>query len=228
MSQFQAPAQLTLIAFLVVMLVVPWMMAGRSSGVEPPLTERGFASRRERLLWFWTLAVLVAIYSTLLPARRLADALRERGLLSLSSGAALLLVGVVLTLRWARHRPAPLERGAALGVAAVYFTTLIRLPAPEARTHLFEYGLVSLLIYHALRERKRHGRIVPLPAAQAIIATALLGWVDEGIQLLLPTRVYDLRDVGFNALAGLMAVSASLAMAWVRRRAGGRGASKDG
>lgn len=52
-------------------------------------------------------------------------------------------------------------------------------------------------------------------------ATALLGWCDEGIQAILPGRVYDLRDVGINALAGFMAVTASLALARARRwRAG--------
>ncbi|MCK5438817.1 MAG: hypothetical protein KAI97_02685 [Gemmatimonadetes bacterium] len=50
--------------------------------------------------------------------------------------------------------------------------------------------------------------------------TALLSWLDEGIQALLPSRVYDLRDVGVNALAGLMAIAASLALARARRRHG--------
>jgi hypothetical protein len=39
-------------------------------------------------------------------------------------------------------------------------------------------------------------------------------------QALLPNRVYDLRDVGFNALAGLMAVAPSLVPAWAQRRWG--------
>ena len=51
----------------------------------------------------------------------------------------------------------------------------------------------------------------------AVVATALLGWLDEGIQWLLPKRVYDRLDVGFNALAGLAAVSAILFMEWARR-----------
>ena len=52
----------------------------------------------------------------------------------------------------------------------------------------------------------------------------MLGWLDEGFQSILPNRIYDLRDVGSNALA------ASLVLAWVRRKGGqarsdqGRGA----
>jgi len=47
--------------------------------------------------------------------------------------------------------------------------------------------------------------------------TALLGWLDEAIQWFLPNRVYDPVDVGFNALAALMAIAASAALAWARR-----------
>jgi len=53
-----------------------------------------------------------------------------------------------------------------------------------------------------------------------VAVTAILGWLDEGIQAILPNRVYDVRDVGFNALAGLMAIAASLGLAWARRRRG--------
>ena len=208
------------------MLIVPWIMARESSKLDPPVAAGGFlgpssgslfSSNRERRLWLWILAVMVAIYSTMSPAQEVAAALRERNLLRVSTAAFLLLVGVVIAVKWAKTRPDRREIGAALGITAVYLTTLIRLPVPEARSHLFEYGLVAMLIYQALTERRRNGRRVPVPAALAVVATALLGWLDEGIQWLLPNRVYDLLDVGFNALAGLAAVSAILFMEWARR-----------
>ena len=74
-----------------------------------------------------------------------------------------------------------------------------------------------MLIYQALTERRRNRRRVPVPAVRAVVATALLGWLDEVIQWLLPNRVYDLPDVGFDDLAGLAAVSAILFMEWARR-----------
>ena len=43
-----------------------------------------FTSDRERRLWLWTLAVLVAIYSTLGLARALVEGLRELKLLEIS------------------------------------------------------------------------------------------------------------------------------------------------
>ena len=65
-----------------------------------------FTSGRERRLWFWTLAALVAIYATLGPARTLADALRERNLLQISFALVVLLVVVALVAHWVKSRPA--------------------------------------------------------------------------------------------------------------------------
>ena len=56
--------------------------------------------------------------------------------------------------------------------------------------------------------------------AVATLLVALAGWVDEGIQGLLPNRVYDLRDVGLNAGAGALAAG----FAAIHRRLGAPGA----
>ena len=217
--------QLVFYAFLIVILIVPWIMARGPKDRAPPVavgasvgavSESLFTSDRERRLWLWALVVVVTIYATLSPAQELAAALRERNLLRVTSGAVLLLVAVVIAVHWAKTRPGRREIGVGIGVVAVYLTLLIRLPVPEARSHLFEYGLVAMLIYHALAERRRNGRRVPVPAVLAAVATALLGWIDEGIQAFLPNRVYDLVDVGLNAIFGLVAILASVVMGWAR------------
>jgi VanZ family protein len=185
-----------------------------------------FTSDRERRLWLWALAVVVAIYSTLGLAGTLAAELRERDLLEASFVLGLLLVVAAIAGSALKRRAGRREIWVALGVTAVYGMMLMRMfITPEERTHLFEYGLVAILIHQALTERLRHGRRVPAPAVLAVAVTALLGWLDEGIQALLPSRVYDLRDVGFNALAGLMAITASLALARARRWIGQRARS---
>ncbi len=180
-----------------------------------------FTSARERRFWFWALAVTVAIYSTLGLAGALAEVLRERDLLGVAFGVGFLLVVAAIVLSALKTRPGRREVWIALGVAAVYGMVVVRMGiGPAERTHLFEYGLLAVLIHQALSERAKHGRGFGSPAVLAITATALLGWLDEGIQALLPNRVYDLRDVGINALAGLMAIVASLVLARAQRRLG--------
>lgn len=177
-----------------------------------------FTSNRERRLWLFALAVVLAIYSTLGLAGKLAEALRQQGLLEVSFVVGFLTVVGAIVGSELKKRPGRREIWVTLGVTAVYAMVVVRMGiTPEERSHLFEYGLLAVLIYQALAERVRNGRSVPIPAVLAIAVTALLGWLDEGIQAFLPNRVYDLRDVGINALAGLMAVVASLAIARARR-----------
>lgn len=176
-----------------------------------------FTSDRERRLWFWVLFALAWIYATLGPAYVLAAQLRQRNLLRVSFVLVLLLVVAVIAWRWVKQRPGWEEIGVAIGIMVVYLWAIARIESTEERTHLIEYSLVAILIYQALVERRRNGRKVPLPAVLTIVMTALLGWLDEGIQSMLPNRVYDIVDVGFNTLAGLMAVVASLVLARAQR-----------
>ena len=83
----------------------------------------------------------------------------------------------------------------------VYLMVLLRMALAE-RSHLIEYGVVASFIYEAL----------------AVLATGAVGVLDEGIQVFLPSRVFDPVDMLFNALAGVMAVLVRVVLARVRHR----------
>ncbi len=176
-----------------------------------------FTSRREKRLWIWTLVVVATIYSTLGLARTLVGVLRDRDLLDGFFVLGLLLIGAAILTQGLKTRPGGAEICVALGVAAIYLLVFARIASAEERTHLIEYGVVAIFIYEALIERASQGRSVPVPALLAFLATVLVGLLDESIQAFLPNRVYDIRDVGFNVLAALMAIAASLALARARR-----------
>lgn len=176
-----------------------------------------FTSSRERRLWLWTLAVVTAIYSTLGLASTLAGHLRTQGLLETLFLVCFILVGAVILVYGLKVRPGGLEIGVMLGVAAVYILIFVRMGTPEERTHLIEYGVLSVFIYEALKERASQGRRVPTPPLLAVVAASLIGLIDELIQGFLPNRVYDPRDILFNVLAAVMAVAASMALAYARR-----------
>lgn len=176
-----------------------------------------FASNRERRLWIWTLIVVVAIYSTLGLAQTLAAALGEGPV-----GAGLFMLGCLLVLativtQGLTRSPSRTEVGVALGVAAAYLFVFVRMTIPAERTHLIEYGVVAVFIYEALTERESQGRRVPVPMLFAVLATSLIGALDECIQLLLPNRVFGWRDILFNVLAAVMAVAMCWALSWARR-----------
>ena len=182
---------------------------------------RLFSSARERRLWLGTLAVVAAIYSTLGLAGTLAGALRESELLDASTWVlfAMFLVGATILTQGIRFRPRGAEIAILLGLMAVYLLLFLRSTAsPAERTHLMEYGVLGVFIHEALAERVSQGRRVPIPPLVAVLATAMLGVVDEGIQWFVPDRVFDPMDILFNLLAGATSVGAVVALAWARRR----------
>ena len=147
-----------------------------------------FASSRERRLWAWTLAVIVAIYSTLGLAQGLAGALRDNGLGEGLFILSFLLVLATIATQGLKTRPRGAEIAVTIGVAAAYLLVFVRMTIPTERTHLIEYGVVAVFIYEALTERASQGRHVPLPALLAVLATSLVGALDECIQAFLPGR----------------------------------------
>lgn len=175
-----------------------------------------FASARERRLWAWTLAVVLAIYSTLGLARTLAGMLRDEGLLVAAFAIGMALVGATVLVLGLRKRPGAAEIGIALGIATAYYMVMVRMALPEERTHLIEYGVVAVFIHEALKERTAQGRHVPVPALVAVVAASVVGTIDECIQAFLPSRVFDTEDILFNFLAATMAVVSSVALSWAR------------
>ena len=111
---------------------------------------------------------------------------------------ALLALLVLIPIFFVDKRLGRLEIAVGIGILAVLLLTWLRLGSWEARTHLFEYALVAALVHEALLERRDNGRRLPAPALLALIISILLGWLDEGLQSLLPNRVFDPVDVAFQ------------------------------
>lgn len=180
------------------------------------------SSQREARLWIAAAVVVVVTYSTLYVARFATEWLRERNLLRV---ALVLVFAVVLgfALRGVvRQRPGRREWAVLLAIGAVYGLLFRYLKRAEEAMHFVQYGLLGALIFAALLERRRGlgpgGVARRFPALSSILLTLALGWLDEGIQYVLPNRYYDLRDVALNAAAGLLAVLAMTGREWARRK----------
>ena len=178
-----------------------------------------FTSTRERRLWACTLAIVVAIYSTLGLARILVDELWSDFL-----SVWLFLLGCILVLstvitQGLKVRPGSAEIGVALGIIAAYLLIIVRMAVPTERSHLVEYGVVAVFVHEAHLERASQGWRVPEPGLLVIAIASVIGVIDEGIQWFLPNRVMDPVDILFNVLAAVMAIIASVALRWARWRA---------
>jgi len=179
-----------------------------------------FTSRRERRLWGALAIVLAAIYATLGQAPAIVAALGEQILNSAGNNLvfAIIVLLVLIPVFFIDKRLDRAEIAVGLGILTVYLLAWLRLGSWEERSHLFEYALVAALVHEALLERRDNGRPVPAPALLALIISLSLGWIDEGIQSLLPNRVFELIDVAFNSIAATMIIGARWAVARARAR----------
>jgi VanZ family protein len=138
--------------------------------------------------------------------RTITNLLRDRGILRVSVVMAFAIAAALIL--WLIFRDAQRRSWhmlLALGaVACVYAAVIYPMQSPEEKIHFIEYGGVALLAYASTSSHWTRAR--RFVACALFVAAA--GWIDEGIQALLPSRVYDLRDVAFNAAAGLMALAA--------------------
>ncbi|MGK7345306.1 MAG: VanZ family protein [Candidatus Nitrospinota bacterium M3_3B_026] len=154
-----------------------------------------------RRAWGALAAYALFIYVSLPFARTISEQLSERGVLTfavyLAAAAALaayIAFNARLLLLW---RPVSLVMLACL--AALFAVFMLYLDVPAERFHLVEYSVMGWLAHRAARTTFDGWRVF----AAAFFVTALAGLVDEVIQLALPRRVYDWRDVFFNGAGGV-------------------------
>ncbi|MBL8933249.1 MAG: VanZ family protein [Archangium sp.] len=160
--------------------------------------------------------LLLGIYSTLGVVRVVSNALRDANLLRVSVAFifGLVLTALSLVVFKTRELRTPRAFVTALGLLAIYAFVIWPMESPEEKLHFVEYGAVGVLAFLSAPERWSELKRL----AAAVLFTAAAGWIDEGIQALLPSRYYDLRDVGFNALAGLLSVCGLGVFRFISRR----------
>jgi len=153
---------------------------------------------------------LLVIYSTLGVIRAVSNALRDAGMLRLTVACvfAAAAVGLAGVLWRAGLLSRPRTWLTLLLAGAAYAAAIWPMDSPEEKVHFVEYGVVAVLAYFAAPARLTGFRRY----AAAAVFTLAAGWLDEGIQALLPSRYYDLRDVAFNAAAGVFALGALAAL----------------
>ena len=168
--------------------------------------------------WWWLAAGYAgAIYASAYWVRFASSHLRERGLLA-ATVAGLGAAGLTgFVVWWSRERPSPAAWSLLVPAGIVYLALWGALERFEERIHLLQYGLLGAILFRAfvLQARQSRRGLWRRPALGAFLLASALGWLDEGIQHLLPNRYYDLRDVGLNAVSAAVAV----ALVALRRRA---------
>ena len=174
-----------------------------------------FKTSREKRYWLLAAVVYSLILLSLSFGVAFQRLLWDPGVQIVLFLLGMLLTAVTILVYGLKLRPGGTELLVWLGFATVGILLIFRLGAPE-RSHLMEYGVLALFIYKALIERSNATALM-LPALLALIVTSLLGAIDEGIQFLIPNRVFDTEDILFNCLAALLAIGGSLILYRLRK-----------
>lgn len=186
-----------------------------------------FRAPRERRLWLAVGLAVGLLLAALYPMQFVLDALRARNLLRFAISGLFLVCAAAVVTALARRR-APLVAWLVVALAGGLYTAIaLAMEVPQERLHLVEYGALALLLRAAiaasLASRPAGDRVSNVDIWALGAATAI-GWLDEEVQGILPNRMYDLRDVAFNALAAAMALAAAAA---VRRAMDGTGCNRE-
>jgi len=166
---------------------------------------------RTRIKWILISVEIIVIYSTLSLVRSLTKFLDERGMLSLTIYCIAALFCMLFITYIVKKKPPALNIVFLVPVLAAYGLLFLKMKILVERVHLIEYGLLGFLLTSALYDKL--GKIQS--AAGAFFSAAIVGYIDEVIQYFLPNRVYDLRDVGFNALSGGFGIAFFVILHWI-------------
>lgn len=155
--------------------------------------------------WLYVTLWSLVIFSTIPFARALTNALAERiGLeVFVYVTVFLALVGAAAALANLRKRRLP--RSAylwlfAVSAAFIAYAYYLR-DIPEEAIHVAEYAFLGFLVYRALLHRIDDYSIYLV----ATVVVGLIGTIEEYVQWVVPSRVFDLRDIRTNFVAGALA-----------------------
>ncbi|MEA3490177.1 MAG: VanZ family protein [Candidatus Omnitrophota bacterium] len=164
--------------------------------------------KRLRTIWWGVIAVyLLCIYATLGIAPRVWDSLDAfmggKAMILVYIPAALSFIALVAFMVFVKKEKLPDRYFMLLIFVAIFFELNLLAVRPVEKVHLLEYGGLSFLLYNALKvDFDRFD--VKLYLLGGVVCVAA-GFLDEVIQLFLPGRFFDWRDVLFNGASGITA-----------------------
>ena len=129
--------------------------------------------------------------------------LGERGFIVFM--AVLLVVpALAFLISLIRNRRGVIKITVIMAILIIGLALTWQIKLPQERIHLLEYVVLG---WFAARDFIRTAGKKKIKAVVlACLVSFIAGVLDEGFQAILPYRVFDLRDIGFNSLGGIWGV----------------------
>jgi len=153
-----------------------------------------------RTRWLAPLVLTLWLWGSVPFGRVISDWLRDHGLLRPCIGAAGLVIGLAFVFFVRRQTP-PLSRlrwamlTGLLGLTGLVMIHVVQVP--EECVHFLHIGLLAWLVWRALPQTR--GAL-----GWAVLAGTLVGAIEEAIQIVVPSRICDWRDISMSAAAAVV------------------------
>jgi len=157
--------------------------------------------------WSLVLATTVGVYATLPAGPSAWRAFRGvTGVWSDYAAVVTMTVIALLVVRSQREQIRQLRSGGwvAIAVAMAVWAGGVTSSdlTPAEKTHFLTYGFLAWVVLRALDLESSSSRRY----LAAVLIVGALGWIDEGIQYLLPRRYFEWKDVWLNLVSGAAVV----------------------
>ena len=173
-----------------------------------------FKNTTEKRYWFYSLIIVIAIFSSLAFGRPLQEIIQNPTVQLILFVSGMVITATVIIIHGSSGFSNKLDLVIWLGIIGVSVLLFFRLGAHE-RSHLMEYGILAVFVHKAFlaRNEQVHTILIGLKAFSLVV---LIGLLDEGLQRLIPTRVFDWQDVAFNCLAAMLAIGGGMAIYYIK------------
>ena len=115
-----------------------------------------------------------------------------------------LVLLALLTVLFKKSWASPLVAAAVFSFLIVLLL-LVSIKKPEERMHLFIYGFLGFIFaFDDFREKR------PEAFIRACVFCFFVAIIDEAFQYILPSRIGDLRDIGFGTTGGVWGATVAL------------------
>lgn len=166
---------------------------------------KNFLKSKVTITWFLAIAFTIFLFASLSHARAWTNWFRMRGILSDSIWiSAVLVVGLISYDIFKNGWQFTIRRFLAIAIIlSCYLIGMIYFVVqPEERLHFVLIGIVTYLYYRAYKvtwpKSNRAGVV-------AFISGATIGICEEWLQLYVPGRYFDWRDISMNVSAAFLA-----------------------
>lgn len=150
----------------------------------------------------WSVFIIVIAPLTRPLLRELADATDKRVLIYITVVVTVIAAAVAIRLNVLQQGRLSKSRLTALVfiVGLFAYFSLFKIKSPQESLHFLEYGFLGLVTFRAFSHRIHNVLIYPC----TVLLCSCIGTYDEILQWVNATRIYDLRDIGWNATAACL------------------------